>query len=272
MTRDEARGRIADANKIAAMTSWISAMDSRVVKDFGVRAELLGGALALFMPATDSALFNRVIGLGVTRQASHALVRRIVQEYRRLGTSFMIHLAPYARPAELPSWLAEEGLEHGSDWLILYRDSTPAAARNRPSPVTVTRATSGHAELFAETLCTGYGMPIEWAPLYQGFVGHEPWRHYLAFNGNQAVGTSSLLMNGSMVYLGNSTTLPGHRKRGVQTTLNGERLRQGLAAQCTAFTVDTWRPTAQEPNQSLRNHISDGFDITYIRRNHVWRP
>jgi hypothetical protein len=271
-TWDEARGRVADANEIAAVMSWVSAMDPRVVADFGVRAERLGGALALFVPATGTAFFNRVIGLGVTEQASPLLVRRIVREYRRLGTSFMIHLAPYARPAELPLWLAEEGLEHGSDWLVLYRDPAPAAARDRQSPITVTCATTGHAEVFAETLCTGYGMPIEWAPLYRDFVGREPWRHYLAFDGDHAVGTSSLLINRRLVWLGNSATLTGHRKCGVQTTLNGERLRQGLAARCTAFTGETWRPTTGQPNQSLRNHVRDGFETAYVRRNYAWSP
>jgi hypothetical protein len=269
---DEVCGRTADSNEIDAVTSWVATMEPSAVRQFGVRVERAAGALALFVPGTGTAFHNRVLGLGVTQEATRPLVRQWVGEYRRLETGFMVHVAPYARPGLLADWLADEGLEHGSNWFVMHRDDQPVPPREQESPITVRAAARSDADAFAETLCSGYGMPAEWAPLYRGFVGHEPWRHFVALDGDQVVGTSSMFHNGQNAWLGNSATLPRYRKRGVQTALNGERLRVGLAEHHTAFTGETWEPGRRQDNQSLRNHLRDGWVRAYVRHNYAANP
>jgi hypothetical protein len=272
MLFDEAIGRAADANEIAAVTNWTAAIEPAVTAEFGVRTECTKGALALFVPATGTAFFNRVLGLGVKEEATRRQVQELVREYTRLGVTFVIHLAPYARPAELALWLAEEGLRLESNWLIMRRDPVLPPPKDSASPFRVVTAVKADAEIFARTLCAGYGMPDDWAPLYQGFVGRERWQHLLAFDGNQAIGTSCLFADDGNVWMGNSATLPQYRKRGVQTMLNAQRLRLIQTMPCSTVTGETWEPTEQRPNQSLRNHLRDGWVRAYVRRNYSSSP
>lgn len=257
-----------DANESAAAADWVAAMAPRVAAGYGAQARWFGGALALAVPGTGTLFFNRVIGLGVVQEVSHTLVQDIVRFYRGLGTRFMIHVGQAPRPARLPEWLSGEGLVPGGQWITLCRSGEPA-----PPPSTSLRletAGSGRAASFAETLCRGYGMPDEWVPLYQGIIGRERWRHFLAFDGDEPVATSSLFFNGDSAWCGNSSTLRRYRRQGLHTALSRLRLRDGMQAGCHLFTGETWRPEHGRTNQSLRNHERDGWREVYIRTNYVF--
>jgi hypothetical protein len=267
MTADELTvARDIDASEIAVVTDWITALDPGVASAYGARLSRFGGAVAMALPGTDTLYFNRVIGLGVFEEASRATVRDIAARYREEDTRFMVHLSPYARPAELPDWLAAEGLAPQGEWITSSRDTSPVD--DYTTDLRVEPADRSRADLFARTLCSGYGMPDEWADLYECLVGRDRWTHYLALDGDHPVGTSSLFVHTPFAWCGNSSTLPAYRRRGVHTALNRVRLRAGIAAGVTTFTGETWHESGRI-NQSLRNHMRDGWRLSYIRTNYA---
>jgi hypothetical protein len=257
-----------DASEIAAVNDWMAAFGPMVAKSYGAELVREGGAVAVLLPGADTLFFNRVLGLGVFEPASRALVRDIVARYRDAGVRFMVHLSESARPETLADWLPEEGLTPQGEWITLYRDAAPVT--EHATDLRVERVGRPQAGLFARTLCSGYGMPDEWADLYEGIVGREKWVHYLAMDGDVPVATSSIFLHPPFAWCGNSGVLPRYRRRGAHTALSRIRLREGIVGGVRTFTGETWQQTpGGRPNQSLRNHTRDGWRFCGIRTNYA---
>jgi GNAT superfamily N-acetyltransferase len=256
-----------DDNEIAAMRDWLGSLAPEVAEHFGVQVRAFGNALAIAVPGTGTVFYNRVIGLGGVQPASRALIRDVADFYRDIGTRFMIHAGPHPEPPQMTGWLREEGLTAADRWLTLYRRDEPV-----PEPVSMLRLErigTRHAGGFAQTLCRGYGMPEEWAPLYEGIVGRDGWRHFMAFDGDIPVATSSIFITSRKAWCGNSGTLRRYRRHGLHTALSRLRLRDAIDAGCTLTTGETWLPEQGRVNQSQRNHERDGWRPVYIRTNYV---
>src|SRR5439155_22028805 len=70
------------------------------------------GALMTRVERIDNNRHNRVIGLGMEKPASRRALEQMVAAFRAAGSKqFSVQVAPGAQPAELPSWLAELGLQ-----------------------------------------------------------------------------------------------------------------------------------------------------------------
>jgi GNAT superfamily N-acetyltransferase len=256
-----------DNNEIAAMRDWLCSLAPEVARHYGAEVRMFGNALAMAVPGTDTVFYNRVIGLGGAQRASRALIRDVADFYRDLNSRFMVHVGQQPEPPELTEWLSEEGLAPRDRWLTLYRRDEPVP--DPGSPLRLERASKDDAAGFARTLCRGYGMPDEWAPLYEGIVGRQGWRHFIAFDGDSPVATSSVFITGRTAWCGNSGTLRSYRRRGLHTALSRFRLRDAIDAGCTLFTGETWLPEEGRRNQSLSNHQRDGWRPVYTRVNYV---
>lgn len=153
---------------------------------------------------------------------------------------------------------------------MVHRLPVPDPVEVADSEFTVTRVDGRRAAAFAATLCAGYGMPPEWAGLYEGTAGRAGWWNYLALDGDVPVATAALFRAGRTFWQGNSATLPSHRRRGAHTTLNRRRLADAVAAGAVLFTGESWKETPGRPNQSWRNHMRAGSHFGYLRVN--YRP
>ena len=80
----------------------------------------------------------------------------------------------------------------------------------------------------------------------------------LATLDGEPVGASNLLVHGTVASLGGTTTLPEHRRRGVQRALLTARLAVARAAGCTLAVV-----TADAGSTSARNIERHGFRLAY---------
>lgn len=80
----------------------------------------------------------------------------------------------------------------------------------------------------------------------------------LASLDGEPIGASNLLVHGSVASLGGTTTLPHHRRRGVQRALLTARLAAARAAGCTLAVV-----TADPGATSARNIERHGFRLAY---------
>ena len=183
----------------------------------------------------------------------------------------MVHVSRDACPVHLSEWLLEEGLTPQGEWITLHR-GTETVLPSSPADLRVERVEPTQAACFAETLCRGYGMPDDWAPLYEGIVGRDRWHHYMLSDGEVRIATSSLFINGRSAWCGNSGTLQRYRRRGLHATLSRFRLRDGIEAGCELFTGETWMAKVGSVNPSLRNHMRDSWREAYIRTNYAPAP
>ena len=267
---DAELARRVDAHEAAALADIVKALPAEVAEAFGAEIHTIDGATAPLLAATDSAFFNRVIGLGVFRPASRGGVERIAGLYKERGTTFMVHVNPYAAPSAIPRWLAEAGLSAEPDWVTIARGAEPAGPVDTGA-FRIEPALDHQADLFATTLCGGYGMPDEWAPLWRGIVGRERWMNWLLWDGDVAAATGSLFVDDGQARLCNGTTLPSYRRRGIHQLFLRYRIRAGLAAGCTLFTGETWKGGAERVNPARRSHARNEIRTAYVRRNYLFR-
>ncbi len=233
-----------------------------------LRVEPFGAAIALLAPDVPILLFNRVIGLGLDEPAAEATLDAAVELYRRAGIrNFGVQLSPAAQPADLPGWLQARGLAPASRWAKVYRPAE--APPESETSLLIELAGPEHAPAFARVACTAFGMPHFLQPWLMAGVGQPGWRHYLAFDGEQAVATGALFVRGEVGWLGVGGTLPSHRRRGGQQALMARRIEDALRLGCRWLITETGEDTPDNPNPSYRNMLRLGFILAYQRPNYV---
>lgn len=220
----------------------------------------------LMTPTIDMLLFNRLIGSGVGGVVGRETVADAVRRLREAGVrNYGVHVSPAARPPRIRDWLNESGLACRDRWAKVHRGDTPAVAVQTDLRIDV--ALSDHAVTFADVATGGFGMPPAFRPWLAATVGRPRWRHYVAWNGQEPVGTAALFVHGDTGWLGMTSTLPAARRRGAQSALMARRIEDGRALGCRWFVTETGEDTPARPNPSFRNMIRAGFTLAYYREN-----
>ncbi len=250
-----------------AYADWIAGCSKPTTSLLGLRCEHLGSATALIMSEMDIPLFNRVLGVGVVEPATEGLLDRITALYARTGSTFIVPLAPAARPADLVTWLEQRGIRRRDNWVKVYRgNDTPTAI---PTDLRIEAVGPEYAPAFAQIGLAAFGMPPRLQPLIVAVLERPSWRNYFAFDGNTHVAAASLFVRDGVGWLGYGATLPSHRRRGAQGALMVQRLRDGIAMGCEWFVTETGEDTVANPNPSYHNMLRTGFKPAYFRPNYL---
>lgn len=204
-------------------------------------------------------IFNRVIGLGITQPALEEILTQIVAFYQEAATRFALHLNPVAQPDQLPKWLEARGLRVAVNLYKCYRE-----VAELPAPIpTALRVEQISTEQRADY--ARLAAPIEsLRPVLAGLVGRPHWRHYLAFDGVQAVACGSLYMHDEYGWLGWAFTAPAYRRQGAQTALLIQRIRDAATYGCRWLFTETGEETPDNPNTSYHNMLRTGFQVAYV--------
>ena len=204
----------------AAMRSWsAAAAEGRV-------AEIGGATAVAYMPTPGSAMFNRVLGLGLAEPATDESLAAVADFYADAGTEYCITLAPEARPADLPARLERRGLVRGYGWTKFVRDASPAAPA--ASELRVERTRDGDA--FAEVVVRAFGAPVLLRPLLRALPSLDGWACYLAFAEGEPRAAGAVHVDGDAAWLGIAGTFPEARGRGAQSALLAARIEAARAA------------------------------------------
>jgi hypothetical protein len=239
--------------------------------NFGIRVERLDSAILLVAEKMDSMLFNRVIGLGVKKPATEAMVDAIVALYQNASApNFAIQLSPAAQPPALPAWLEARGLYRRNNWVKVYRPGQPPPVI--PTDLRIECIGREHAAAFASVACSAFGMPDLLRPWFAATVGRPGWRHYLAWDGDAPVATGALLVRGEVGWLGVGSTLPSHRRHGAQGAIMAQRIRDGIGLGCQWLVTETGQDVPDRPNPSYHNMLRTGFQLAYQRPNYLFQP
>jgi GNAT superfamily N-acetyltransferase len=230
------------------------------------------GPAALFsVRAVPALLFNRALGLGVFRPASHADAVAVTRHFAERGvTRYLVHLHPHLEPPRVRDWLCDQGLvPYRRAWTKYARGAAPAAAAETSLRLERIDGDPGHdrAAHFARVVCDGYGLPPAAAGLLRPLAGRPRWYLYLSYAGDRVAGTAAMFIAGDLAWLGFGATEPEFRGRGSQRALLAQRIRDGLDAGVRTFHVETGETIPGEPQSAYHNFLGAGFQRLYTRDN-----
>lgn len=248
---------------------WYEAAPPEIARRYSISAEPAEGCVLLLMPKLDVLMFNRVVGLGLEKPVTEAQLDGIVARYRAAGAPrFFVPLAPAAEPAEARTWLLARGLTRYNRWAKLEREAD-APLPDARTDARVEEIGPERAADLGRILREGFELEPGLEPWSAALVGRKNWRHYLAFEGPEPVGTASLYVKGEWGSLGFAATLARARGRGVQSALIARRVLDAKAMGCRWLSVETAEDKPEKPAPSFHNVTRLGFKMAYFRDNYL---
>jgi hypothetical protein len=260
---------------------WLEVAEARALVDAEqATAELDGDPLqarwhvdheraTLWLGALDIGFFNRCIGLGIDRPATEAEIDSVLELFRAGGRSqYILQVSPFARPSALEAWLLARGLRRGRRWVKVWRDATDPPPER--TDLRLEEIGPGDRADFERVVLAAFDMPDVVGPAASAMIGRDSWRHYLTYDGKEAVGAGALYVTERVAWLGYGATLETHRGRGSQSALFARRIHDAHELGAELVVTETGEDLPENPNPSYRNMLRAGFRPAYNRQN--WLP
>ena len=270
----------------ATLAKRIEGAERDTVLDFALQArgrgrqviiEHVAGGIAVF--GGHGQPFNKVAGLGFDGPLDENTIAGVEAAFDALNGDIRVELATLADPA-IGTMLARRGYELVGHENVLGLALTPdrmrefdaavAAARD----VDISRAGEGELQLWRDTVIEGFAARdvFDGPPPTESFDRESLERVfedssttpgmtlYLARRNGQIAGAGSVRISNGIAQMSGASTLPAHRRRGVQSTLLRARLADAARAGCDLAI------TCTEPaSKSQENMQRAGFELLYAR-------
>ena len=262
----------ADRIEAAAFADLYAAAPAPLSAALRLGVATVDGATGLLAPAIPSALFNRVIGLGLDAPADEAQVRRWIERYRHAGSPvWWMHWSPASLPADFGQRLPALGfaVPPRRSWAKVMRAAESLPPNDTSLGIGV--AAASEAASTCEAIARAFEMPPFMAGWLAALHDRPGWTLYSARDGQAVVGGACLFIAGDTAWLGMGAVLPTHRRRGGQQALMRRRIADAAAAGCRWVVTETGEPMGDEPNPSLANMKRAGFETVASRLNFEWR-
>ncbi len=259
------QARAIERVEVHAWRDLFAAAPPLAASALGLAGRELGGAYALSAPTLESLMFNRVVGLGMTRPVSDALLDAIVSHYGDRSAPFEVNLCPLAEPGDLPARLKARGLDapfHHVKWVRGIQAAPPRAWTLRLERVKP-RQTRAFASIAAEGFASGLPSARDWLA---GSVGRTGWTHYVTWSGDEPVGCAAMFVHQDGAWLCLDSTRATQRGKGSHSLLIAARIRDAAAAGCRWVSSDTGPNRPDADTTAWRNLQHAGFVAAYERR------
>ncbi|UFZ05058.1 hypothetical protein LQG66_01685 [Bradyrhizobium ontarionense] len=259
--------RAAEAIEVKAWQDLLDVMPAQLKTEIGGDGRIVGGALVISARNVPLVTFNRVIGLGLERPVERHDLREIARQMRSASAPVaQLQIAPFALSSGLEADLADEGFGRAPTvWAKMGRRTARPPVFD--TEFTIDLAGPADAELYADTVLAGFGMPRSFSPWLAALPGRAGWRCYLARAAGETLAAAALYLDGDSAWLGMAATLPTSRKRGAQSALIARRIADAAAlGKSWAFTETG---ILDGPNPSLANMERAGFECLHERTNWV---
>lgn len=227
---------------------------------FGIEIGKFGRATALKAVGLPSHFFNHVVGLGVPEQD---LLDDLLQFYG--VTPFAIELLPNDINEALATKLTAHGFRHTQ----FHAGFFGSAESDDIDDFVEIEKVEGH-EQFADFLETNFnGFEIQPSIKEQVLSNMEhwidlpDWHLYLARVEDKPAASGILQVDGDLGYLASAATLPGFRKRGLQTALIRRRIAEAERLGCRLVCSQ-----AQFGSSSHHNLETAGLRLAYLKA--IW--
>jgi hypothetical protein len=213
--------------ELIANLEWINYAASQAIIDrtpdlaLTMRNDLILTSSQSF-PAPDT---THACLLRATPQLAKALLDEVTDYFQSRNLPPTVYLSPACAPTDLPDRLESRGFERqpGEEaWLMLEGVADVLIPPAMPG-FRVQAVTAEDVLAFARVFLTAFGMPSEFAPyladLLAPSVDVPGVYHYLAWAGDEPVGTCSLICYQDYGILGSVGVLPAFRQSGAATNL-----------------------------------------------------
>jgi GNAT superfamily N-acetyltransferase len=264
----------------ATLARRIEQAESTLITDFArpARARLgdehvfihdIGGGTAV--AAGPTAPFSKVAGLGF-EDLDEGELNRVEQEFAQRSTPVRVELSSLADPA-IAARLTERGYRLIGFENVLGRALTENAPP-RSSDISVRPIGAEQSGAWIDVVAAAFANPdlfdappsqevVDRAALDAVFaqIAEVSGVHlYVATRGTAVAGGASLRIWNGIAQLCGAGTLPGERRRGVQTALLHHRLADAASRGCDVAIV-----TTQPGSVSQQNVQRQGFALLYAR-------
>jgi len=261
------------------LAARIERAESRTMAD-GVAAAAAGARLAGACPigggaatwAAPESPLNKVIGLGFEAPVEDREIEAVERFFDDRGTAVRIELATLAAEGLAARFTARGYRLTGFENVLglALEDGWPARVAEG---VEIAEVEPDERALWLDVVVAGFAAPdvqgvasdesfprevLEQA--IEGFTAAEGFRRYLARRAGEPAGGASMRLLDGIVQLSGASTLPAHRRRGVQTSLLASRLAVAREAGCDLAVV-----TTQPGSKSQENVQRLGFQLLYAR-------
>ncbi len=247
---------------ITAREMWRMARAARHVFPEGdaLAIDVAGGVAAYI---AEGSPINEAFGLGFAGEVTEEDVSLLERFYARRGARGKVGVCPFAHPS-LWALLGERGWvpDTFENVLTLPLD----AQTDIPAPTAEIRECGDDSErdLWSRVVAVGFAspeLPTQADLDLAHFVSaREEATLLLAWVDGEPAGTGELLIEEGVGWLSADSTLPPYRGRGVQRSLQLERLRRARDAGCDLAVTES-----SPGSQSQRNMERLGFRIAYTR-------
>lgn len=232
----------------------------------------LGRGIAVY--AVPGSPFNKIIGVGFDEALEGRLLEAIERSYFERGCCVQAEIATLANPAVQAHFTAGGYLLQGFE-NVLGRivDGSELVLPEIPD-VRIEIVQPGDLDTWIDVVVSGFEHPDvtgagSGVPLpprgaieetFAYFTETPGFCAYLARIGGAAAGGGGLRTGEGIAQLCGASTLPAHRRRGVQAALLRRRLCDALSAGCDLAIM-----TAQPGSRSHFNAQRQGFSLLYSR-------
>jgi GNAT superfamily N-acetyltransferase len=215
---------------------------------------------------------NKVAGLGFGGTPRAEEMSQIEFAFAQRQTPVRVELTSLSVPA-LPAFLAARGYRFVGFENVLGLPLADRAPSTEPAHIAVAESSRDEFEAWLDVVVTGFANPDD-----QGVAPDEEFprevlervmgdlatstgfSRYLARRNGEIAGGASLRMGEGVAQLSGATTLPAHRRNGVQTALLLARLDLARESGCDIAVV-----TTQPGSKSQENAQRQGFQLLYAR-------
>lgn len=229
----------------------------------------IGGGMATF--AGPGSPLDKVAGAGFTGPLDEAELDLVERAFAQHRSPVQLELSCLADPS-IGALLTRRGYSLVAFENVLGR----ALPVDEPDPIGsgITVTASGPSELpvWLDTVVTGFASPDGPVAAHDLFAREALERgindmaaspgftRYLARRGGEVAGGASLRTKDGIAFLSGATTLPAHRRNGVQAALLATRLRDAARAGCDLAVITTLPGSSSQHNAQRR-----GFELLYTR-------
>ncbi|GAA3433956.1 GNAT family N-acetyltransferase [Kutzneria kofuensis] len=226
----------------------------------GITLRRLAGGVVAEAPDDPGHFWTRAFGFD--RQLTDDELLAILDFHQGVGE---LQLAPWALP---PSWeeiREANGLVETQPWVKLGCE-IGEVRHSDDTAFSITEIGPGRAGDWAAVIASGFGIAAHLVKVLTRSVGRPDARHFVAWDGAQAVGAACLYRQGDLGYLTTAATLASHRNRGIQSALITRRAKEAAADGCRNLVAETGKPAPGRKNSSFGNLTRAGLRPLHERR------
>ena len=254
----------------AALGDLHAAADDEITKNLGLKTSRLDGAyLSCASSLPPSAIvINRAIGLGDEAIAQTEDIKRVQSFYAEAGVEkYFLHRNTHAHPESLPELLEKAGFKKARGWMKFSRDTDIPPEVETDLRLVLVGPEQGIQ--FGEIVCECFDLGNIAVPWLAKLPGRDPWRIYLTFSGDIAVGAGAMFMQNRVAWLDWCATLPQYRGQGSQRAIIRHGIQDAIDLGCDEIMTCTGEAVPGDPQHSYSNMLKMGFVERYVRENYI---